>query len=241
MCLGHTHAVSGLVTGSAVGLYAPALRLGHVTLGPGHLTPGHLVLFVGLTSGAAVLPDLDHPNSTLARSFGFLSHGFARLVGKVSGGHRHLTHAILGVAGFTALAWLAVKYRHDIGGKIGLGVFLALIVAGALYAISVEGHGADALAIAAAVVMIDTGFGLSLVALAVGVGCSTHVLGDMLTEEGCPLLYPLSRWRFRLLPRPLAFTTGTRPEFWILNPLLAVSLGWLIYLGASMGVIKPKL
>lgn len=238
MCLGHTHALSGLVTGAAVGLFATHVRIGHI--GIGHLTPGHLAIFVGLTAGAAVLPDIDHPNSSLAHAFGFLTGSFAWLVGKISGGHRHLTHAILGVAGFTVLAWLAVKFRHDIGGKIALALFLALIFAGGLYALSVHGHGADVLAIAGAIVMVLTGFALSLVAIAVCLGCVTHVLGDMLTEEGCPLLYPLSEWHLRLLPRPLAFTTGTKPELWVLDPALFAGLGWLIYRAVTLGVIKIK-
>lgn len=238
MCLGHTHALSGLVTGAAVGLYASHVRLEHVGLG--HLSPGHLAVFTGLTAGAAVLPDIDHPKSSLARSFGFLTTGFAWLVGKISGGHRHLTHSILGIAGFTLLAWLAVKIRHDIGGKIILAAFLSLIIAGALYALTVHGHGADVLAIAGAIALVITGYGLSLFAIAVCLGCITHVLGDMLTIEGCPLLYPVE-WRFRLLPKPLAFTTGTWPELWVLDPALLASLGWLVYRAVSMGVIKLKL
>jgi membrane-bound metal-dependent hydrolase YbcI (DUF457 family) len=238
MCLGHTHALSGLVSGAAVGLYAEHVKLGHVSIG--HLTPGHLALFTGLTAGAAVLPDIDHPKSTLARSFGFLSRGVAYLVGKISGGHRHLTHSVIGIGGFTVLAWLAVRFRHDIGGRIALAFFLALIIAGALYALSVRGHGADVLAIGGAIAMAITGFGLSFVAFAVALGCATHVVGDMLTIEGCPLLYPAS-FRFRLLPKPLAFTTGTWPELYVLVPALFAALGWLIYRAFSLGLYKLKL
>lgn len=221
MCLGHTHALSGLVAGTAVGLYVT------------HQRPGHLVLFAGLTAGAAVLPDIDHPSSSLARSFGFLTRTFAWLVGRVSGGHRHLTHAVIGVAGFAGLARLAVGYRKETAGAIGLGVLLALIIAGGLYAMRVTGHGADILAFAGAIALVVSGAGLTLVPSAVLVGCAVHVAGDMLTDEGCPLLYPLSRYRFRLLPEPLAFTTGTRPELWVLDPALVVGLGLLLYRALS--------
>jgi membrane-bound metal-dependent hydrolase YbcI (DUF457 family) len=249
MCLGHTHALSGLVTGTAVGLYASDLapaKHGHGLLGLGHLLPAHLgpsqlALFAGLTAGAAVLPDIDHPDSSLAHCFGFLTKSFAWLIGRVSGGHRHLTHAVLGVAGFTVLAWLAVQHRQQIGGEIGLGIFLALIIASGLYAMQVHGHGADVLAIAAAVVLTVTGTGLSLVALAVAVGCTTHVVGDMLTDQGCPLLYPLSDYHFGLLPGRLAFTTGTWPELWVLDPGLVVGLGFLVYRAVSMGIFKISL
>ena len=131
-------------------------------------------MFTGLTAGAAVLPDIDHPNSTLAHCFGFLTKSFAWLIGKVSGGHRHLTHAILGVAGFEFLAWLAVKFRHEIGGKVGVVVLL------------------------------------------------------------------FSEQHYRLLPRPLAFTTGTRPELWVLDPVLATGLGLLFYRAVQLGVLRFK-
>lgn len=225
MCLGHTHALSGLVAGTAVGLYVT------------HVSGPHLLLLAGLTAGAAVMPDIDHPDSTLAHSFGFLTRGVAWLIGTVSGGHRHLTHAVAGVAGFAVLAELAVVHRHRPLGAVGLALFLALIIAGALYALAVRGHGADVLAIAGAIAMVVTGTGLSLVATAVGVGCLTHVVGDLLTDEGCPLLYPASRYRFRLLPEPLAFTTGTWPEFWVLDPALAGGLGFLLYRAITAGVL----
>jgi hypothetical protein len=50
----------------------------------------------------------------------------------------------------------------------------------------------------------------------------------MLTNEGIPIAWPLSRQHVRLLPEPLAFTTGTRPERWVVAPLLLVALVWLV-------------
>jgi membrane-bound metal-dependent hydrolase YbcI (DUF457 family) len=229
MCLGHTHALSGAVVGGALGLFVL------------HLPVDQLALFTGLTAGAAVLPDIDHPNSSLAHCFGFVTKTFAWLIGRISGGHRHLTHAILGVALFSILAWLAVKYRPDLAGKIGLGIFLTLIIAAGLYAIGLRGHAADVLAIVAAVALLVSRTGLAHVALAVLAGCSTHVAGDMLTDEGCPLAFPFSREHQRLLPRPLAFTTGTRPELWVLDPALFAGFGWLIYRAVQLGVIKYQL
>jgi membrane-bound metal-dependent hydrolase YbcI (DUF457 family) len=215
--LGHSHALSGAVTGTAASLYVL------------HLPLPQAALLAGLTAGAAVLPDIDHPSSTLARSFGFLTHGFAWLVGRISGGHRHGTHTLLGVGVFTGLAWLAVAFRHDTAGRIALGALLALILAGALIALRLGGHWSDTLAIGGAVAMVTTGTGLSLVALAVGLGCSAHVAGDMLTDSGCPLALPLSRRRFKLLPEPFSFTTGTAPELYVVTPALFVVLAFLGY------------
>lgn len=217
ICLGHTHALSGAVTGSAASIYVL------------HLPLPQAALLAGLTAGAAVLPDIDHPDSTLAHSFGFLTHAFAWLVGRISGGHRHGTHTLIGVAVFTALAWLAVTYRHDTAGRIGLGALLTLILAGALIALRLGGHWSDALAIGGAIAMVSTGTGLSLVALATGLGCATHIAGDMLTDSGCPLLYPFSEYRFKLLPEPFSFSTGTRPELLALTPALVITLAFLGY------------
>jgi hypothetical protein len=36
--------------------------------------------------------------------------------------------------------------------------------------------------------------------------------------------YPASKFRYHLLPEPLAFTTGTRPELLFVDPLLTVAL-----------------
>jgi membrane-bound metal-dependent hydrolase YbcI (DUF457 family) len=59
---------------------------------------------VALTAGAAVLPDIGHPDSSIARSFGPGTRAFAW----VSGGHRHGTHIIAGTAALTAAAGMAL-------------------------------------------------------------------------------------------------------------------------------------
>ena len=56
-----------------------------------------------LTAGAGTLPDIDHPDSTISREFGFLTQAFAWLVDRLSGGHRHGTHSLVGIAVFSAL------------------------------------------------------------------------------------------------------------------------------------------
>jgi membrane-bound metal-dependent hydrolase YbcI (DUF457 family) len=211
VCTGHTHALTGLVTGLAAGEFVLHLPLPQ--------TAGLALL----TAGAAVLPDVDHPDSTLAHSFGFLTRAVAEIIGKVSGGHRHGTHSIAGVAVFTLAAWLGVYYRHDWAGRIGLGVLLAVVIASGLIALRIgkgrrwhrvlRGHRSDALAIAAAAGMTFFGTGLALVAVAMGLGCATHIFaGDSFTDQGCPWGWPLSQRHFRWVPEPIAFTTNTKPE-----------------------------
>ena len=146
----------------------------------------------------------------------------------------HGTHSLIGVGVFTTLAWLAVHFRHDTAGRIGLCVLLSLVIAGGLIALripGIRGHIADLLGIGAAAGMAATGTGVGLVAIATGLGCCAHLVTDMLTDSGCPLLWPVLRYRFKLWPEPLAFTTGTRPERWLVAPALLLALGLLAWHG----------
>src|SRR2546428_7670412 len=68
----------------------------------------------------AVLPDIDHPDGSVAYSFGFVTKGFAWLIEHVSGGHRHGTHSLAGIAAFTGAAYVAEHYRRTLGGQIGV-------------------------------------------------------------------------------------------------------------------------
>jgi membrane-bound metal-dependent hydrolase YbcI (DUF457 family) len=237
--LGRTHALSGAAAGAAAGVAVSHLAPGSMAagaatgLGVAHLSPAGVAVAAVLTAGAAVLPDIDHPDATIARSFGLLTRAFAWLVEHLSGGHRHGTHSLAGVAAFTAGAYAAVLYRHTLPGEIALGLLMSLVIAAALRALRIGGHAADLLAVAAAAGVIWTGYGIASLSWTVALGTGTHLIGDMLTDEGVPLAWPLSRRHFRLLPEPLAFTTGTRPERWLVAPLLLIALAWLAFLAAG--------
>jgi len=84
------------------------------------------------------------------------------------------------------------------------------------------------------------GYGLQLIPLAVLIGCSTHIAGDMLTDSGCMLGFPVSKHRFHLLPEPLAFTTGSRPELLIVDPILTGSLLVLAALAADPAFVTAQ-
>jgi membrane-bound metal-dependent hydrolase YbcI (DUF457 family) len=213
--LGHSHALSGAVVGLAAGIW---LRYG--------VSEG--AALAGFTAGMALLPDLDKCGSSPARCLGFLSEAVAWVFAKISGGHRHATHSFLGVVIFTALAWVSCHYRGDVAGKAGLALLMTLSVSAALEALRItRGHVADLIGIAVAAAEIEYGYGLKLIPLAVALGCCTHIAGDMLTDSGCMLLYPVGKHRFHLLPRPLTFTTGTWPEHSIVDPLLTAAIAVL--------------
>jgi membrane-bound metal-dependent hydrolase YbcI (DUF457 family) len=210
--LGHSHALSGAVTGIATGILL-------------QLPASQVAALAGFTAGTALLPDLDKCGSSPARCLGWLSEAIAWAAGRISGGHRHATHSVLGVAVFTGLAWACCQFRHDWAGKAGLALLMTLSAAAALEALHIaRGHAADFIAIGIAAAEVWFGYGLRLIPLAVLIGCSTHIAGDMLTDSGCMLGFPVSRYRFHLLPEPLAFTTGTRPELLIVDPVLSGAL-----------------
>lgn len=228
--LGRDHALSGAATGLAVAEFGL-----HLTVFPALALTGFMACF-------AVLPDLDCVGSCAARSLGFLSEGFARCVALVSGGHRHGTHSLLGIAvftGYVALATLFGAHPWDSlwwadAALVLLAVFLALAIAAGLRAFRIHGHVADALALGAAFAAAVTGWHTILIPLACGLGCLVHVLGDMLTVEGCPLAWPWTLRHYRLLPSPFAFVTGTWRENLVVAPALLLALGWLVLHGAGM-------
>ena len=226
--LGHSHALSGAVTGIATGIFL-------------HLPVPQIAALAGFTAGMALLPDLDKCGSSPARCLGFLSEAIAWAAGRISGGHRHATHSVLGVAIFTGLAWACCQFRHDWAGKAGLALLLTLSAAAALEALHVaRGHAADILAIGVAAGVVWFGYGLRLIPVAVLVGCSTHIAGDKLTDSGCMLGFPVFRHRFHLLPEPFAFTTGTRPELLIVDPILTGALLVLAALAADPAFVTAQ-
>jgi membrane-bound metal-dependent hydrolase YbcI (DUF457 family) len=217
--LGHSHALSGAVAGLGAGVLL-------------HLPVPQTAALAGLTAGMALLPDLDKCGSSPARCLGFLSEAIAWTVGRLTGGHRHATHSVLGIAMFAGLAWVSCHFRYDWAGKAGLALLMTVSVAGGLEALHLaRGHTADLLGIGVASWEVWFGYGLRLIPLAVLIGCGTHIAGDMLTDSGCMLGFPVWRHRFHLLPEPLAFTTGTRPELLIVGPVLSGALlvlaGWV--------------
>jgi membrane-bound metal-dependent hydrolase YbcI (DUF457 family) len=232
--LGRDHALSGAFAFAALG---PTL----------HVTGSHLAAGVLLTAGAGVLPDIDHPDSTIARSFGFLTQAFAWVVARISGGHRHGTHSIAGITVFSIGALAAGTYQLS-GARAGAvpghvafswhmlpaGLYLALLYSSGLRALHVGGHHGDLLGIGGAIITCYTGWDLlrvgvghwhiPLLALATAIGSAAHIACDELTHGGCPVFWPFSEREFHLLPRPLQFTTAKISETWIIFPLLTGAL-----------------
>ena len=215
--MGSSHAASGLLAGAAVG----ALAGSH---------PSDMVVCAAVGAGAALLPDLDEPGSTVGRSLGMVTNGLSTVLRAAScvvyratatgyerrdsrsdGGHRYLTHTVPAVACFGALAW-----GLSVLGALGLGLVVFAMSALGLGLVlkpwgrrAVQSAGLAALALGAAAVYLPGG-APALIGATVAVGALTHILGDWLTRSGVPLAWPVKvrgkRWW--MLRSPVAFRTG---------------------------------
>lgn len=215
--LGVSHAATGLLAGAVLGAVAGS-------------HPVDVVVCAAVGAGAALLPDLDEPGSTVGRSLGLVTRGVSKLLRAAStrvyrstatayelrttrsdGGHRYLTHTVPAVLVFGTLAWGVSTL-----GALGLGVVVFGLAALGLACVAkpfgreaARGAGVAA-ALLAGVAVVVASTAPWLVACVVSVGSLTHILGDWLTRSGVPLLWPLAHrgkrwWMFR---SPVAFVTG---------------------------------
>jgi membrane-bound metal-dependent hydrolase YbcI (DUF457 family) len=231
--LGRDHALSGAVVFTVV---APLLHV------PVAMLPAGVVL----GAGAGVLPDIDHPDSTIASSFGFLTEGFAKFTDVIAGGHRHGTHSLIGIAVFTAGAWASGSLQMHAKGGVAFGpgslslymipalLYMTLLYSSALRALKIGGHHGDLIGFVGAAVTCYLGtdvtpitvghWNVPFIAVAIALGCAAHIAGDELTHGGCPLLWPVSKHEFHLLPKPMQITTAKMVENRIIFPALTVVL-----------------
>lgn len=225
--MGHTHALAGAA--AWLGL-VPFLADYGMKMTPGEIVAGSVVC-----AGAALLPDIDHHDGSIANAFGPITHVLCRGVAKISGGHRHATHSLLFVllAAFGAdmLAdhlrpvWWVVLFLLIGLGLRGVGIHVperehfnvvlnGAIAAGVTYVMvgmHFAGPGID---------LHVAHYVLGWAGLAVGLGCFMHVLTDCLTPEGCPVFWPLpTRFEIPIVPR----TNGVM-EKWVVTPILTLGV-----------------
>lgn len=225
--MGRQHSLCGLLAGVGLAAVLPAAPIE---------IRGLLVI---VTGGAALLPDLDHPGATAAKSLGLLTKAVAFGIDRLAvaayhatrapgdsasrhGGHRLLTHTVpwcvlvgglVGLLGWVSPVALAVSCGL-LGGLLGLGLRVAGV----------------GLAVATAVVSWwafaqHPGWSFT-VAVAVCLGGLVHLAGDAVTPSGIPLLWPLvSRGeRWRMVHTPVTFTAGDSVESMLVAPLLVLGL-----------------
>jgi membrane-bound metal-dependent hydrolase YbcI (DUF457 family) len=237
--LGVNHALSGAALGLAVAGFGPAV-LGAAP------TAGSVLTFAGVTAGAALLPDLDHPSSLATRRFSAASWLASRLVRPVSalvysltrsdrdvgtGKHRGLTHTVLGAVVLGAAVNVA---SAAVGTPVLVGT-LFVCLALAIKGLDAIVPGPPSLVIAAGLTVAvekylpgGTTGTAGWLGVAVTLGMLVHMVGDALTESGAPLLWPVRIKERRWYPvgnlRPLRFRTGGPAEVWLVAPVLTVAV-----------------
>jgi membrane-bound metal-dependent hydrolase YbcI (DUF457 family) len=257
--MGPSHALSG----AAVWLGGSAV-LEFVT--DFHQSPLEIAVGTAVCAGGALLPDLDlsgrvrsgQGGATVAHTFGRVSLAVAEVVEKFSlvvykltrlkrdpdraNGHRTLTHTLPFAAGMGALT----TWACGAGGKWAvLGVLflmLGLALRGLAHTVA-EKLGWIPITILSAAAAYGTylylpaGRGYPLLGVAVGVGCVVHLLGDIITREGVPILWPIPTgrrlWRMVGVPNVLAVEVGGRAEAILRGAFTVVSVG------AALALVAP--
>ncbi|WP_033400588.1 metal-dependent hydrolase [Actinokineospora enzanensis] len=246
MSTGPTHAISGLAAWAAVTALAADSAIGNLS------TKGWLVGAI-LATGAALLPDLDHPESTVSATFGpvtqaassllnGLSSGLYRLTrtkrdSKRGGGHRGFTHTLVFAVIATVVTTAIVQTSRSWALPLLMFFFCGLAVRGIMHKWSPR-H--DALWITGTALILTyaclkwtdhSDANAAACGVAVGIGCIAHYLGDAITEQGCPILWPvpigLKTWYPVAPPKILRMRTGGRVEMALVGPVLTVVAIWM--------------
>jgi membrane-bound metal-dependent hydrolase YbcI (DUF457 family) len=260
--MGPSHALSGAAVWLA-GSWALDQFAGY------EQSPLAIAVGTAVCAGGALFPDLDMSGkvtankggATVARTFGVVSLFIAEVVEKISlgvyhatrqkrdpdrdNGHRTLTHTlpftVLVGWGTTALCnaygkWavisilffmigLALRGLFDEWAKRAGWVVITLLSAAAAYFTYLHLPG-------------DRGY--PMLGLAMGVGCFVHILGDMITRNGVPILWPIPikrrMWMMIGLPNKIAITAGGKVEKTVLRTVFTV-----IALVSAAGLLIPTL
>ena len=246
MVMGPTHAMSGAalwLAGSAVADIAFGIDQ----------SSAELVVGTIAVSGASLYPDIDcagkvtenKGGSTVARSFGVASLLVAEVVERLcywfyqltkskkdkkrKNGHRTFTHTAVH-AGLVGLGTGLLAAQFGKPAVIAILFVLTGLAVRGLLPSAVNKKGwivTTGVSLAAAFGMfrlLPENRGYWILGLAMGLGCLIHILGDMITKMGSPLLFPIPikrrLWHDIGLPKKYALRAGGKGENQILLPIL---------------------
>lgn len=206
--MGKSHALTGVLAGVI------AAQVFESTWGA--IAAGAVVVL-----GASLVPDLDCGSSTIANTLGPLTRGLSWVVRKSTGGHRTATHSIVGAASLATVVQVALDHRGDTWATVVLAVVLFLCIAGPLRLMKIRGWLDDVIPIPLAIIaaMWDA-VPLELMPTCLFVGVMVHILGDMITKMGCPILWPLSSDKVSLA----ALKAGGPTEVYLLRPAFVIAI-----------------
>jgi hypothetical protein len=188
-----------------------------------------------VAAGAALLPDADHHNATIAYSIPGVGKAVATAVGAASGGHRHGTHSGLSAIVVILLAWLLttipgiVNADHLSPYVVICGVVAAAMLCFALKVLKIVCSWGMAWLvgiISSALITLLLPEQWAWLPWAIAVGWVTHMAGDFLTVGGLPLTWPKN------LKPPAAVTAmPVLKNIWMKNgywamPILGLTGSW---------------
>jgi len=191
--MGGHHSISGAAAWLALTVSA---SIGDWSLGAGvlDLTGPEVLAGAVVATGAALLPDIDHPSATIARSAGAASKLAASAVSSAVG-HRGGTHTLLAVTVFTVLGGLAAglnwSWHAPVVGQVQFGT-IAIVTVLCAFAVGamklVRGSLLPwiiglACALLTGLAAPETSLWLPV---AIGLGALVHLLGDLATTGGIP-------------------------------------------------------
>lgn len=239
--MGRSHALTGVLAGCGLAAAVPA-------------APWPVAaLIVATTGGAALLPDIDHPSGTAARSLGLLTRILARGVsaaclaayhatrlerdsGHRRDGHRTLSHTV--PACVVAGCVVAVSCLVAPAAQVGVLALLA-----GLLALGVRECGVSlALAAGALAWWCATSYPhwWWVYGAATAVGCLIHLAGDAATPAGVPARWPVSRdgRRWETVCWPATFPAGGAVERVLVDPALVagcvLAVSWVTGLAPAV-------
>ena len=133
-----------------------------------------------------IIPDIDQPTAPFWRNLP-IGKVFGKIIDKLLGGHRYISHSLLGLVVFGVLANLLLRFLHPIMPHVNI----------------------------------------QLVWYAFLIGVVSHLIMDMLTKEGVPLLLPIP-FKFGIPPlKAFRITTGKHVELFLVFPALLILDIWL--------------
>lgn len=246
MSTGPTHAMSGLTAWATATALAGDSALGTLSI------KGWCVGAV-LCAGAALLPDLDHPESTVSSTFGPVTAAGSKLINAIShgiyqvtrtkrdskrdGGHRGFTHTLVFAVLAAIITTAIVQTSQSWALPLLMFFFSGLAVRGIMHKWCPRN---DALWITGTALMLtyaclkwtdQASADAAACGVAVGIGCIAHYLGDAITEQGCPILWPVpirfKTWYPVAPPKIMRMRTGGTVEMAVVGPLLTVVAIWM--------------
>jgi membrane-bound metal-dependent hydrolase YbcI (DUF457 family) len=246
--MGPSHALSG-----AAAWLAGSWALDHFA-GYGQ-SPLAVAVGTAVCAGGALLPDLDlsgkvtrnQGGATVARTFGVFSLFAAEVIEKISlgvymatklsrdprrdNGHRTFTHT-LPFAALVGWGTTALAAHYGKWAVVGIVFVMAGLALRGLFDEWAERAGWLIVTICAGVIAFITASklpgdrGYPLLGFAVGVGCFVHLLGDMITKNGVPILWPIPlgrrMWRMVGVPNGIAVRVGGPGEVFVLRTIFTV-------------------